>query len=214
MATNINFLISLFISFFFSINSFSQTKEYTDNEDIDMFEKINLALQTTPKFYFTFDTKNSFISNRRGSFLGFKGGLEYDELFRYGLGFNTLYNQTYANIVNGIKESDEVLNFNYLSIFAEYIFYKDNPKIEFSMPIDLGFGYSWLSDKMSTTGHFQLLYEAQLNGMFFPFSFFGIGAGVGYRLMLINNPHINEHFTAPIYNFRAKLILGKLFHNE
>jgi len=214
MAININFLISLFFVFIISINSYSQEQQYTDNEDIDMFEKINDALQTTPKFYFSFDTKNTFISNRRGTFFGFKIGAEYDKLFRYGLGFNTLYNKTYANIVNGIKESEEALNFNYLSIFAEYIFYNDKPKYEFSMPINLGFGYSWLSDNISTTGHFMLLYEAQLNGMYFPIKFFGIGAGVGYRIMLINNPHIDEQFTAPIYSFRAKLILGKLFNNE
>ncbi len=214
MATNSNYLISLFISFIFISTGFSQNVIIPDTANIDMFEKINLALNTSPKFYFSFDTKNSFISNRRGTFLGFKAGLEYQKLFRYGLGFNTLYNKTYANIVNGIKQSEENLNFNYLSIFAEYIFYKDHPKFELSMPINLGFGYSWLTHKFSTTGYFNLLYEAQLNGMYFPLKFIGVGAGVGYRLMLINNPHINEHFTAPIYSFRAKLILGKLFHHE
>jgi hypothetical protein len=214
MAININFLISLILNLFLISNLFSQTNQQSDNEDIDMFESIRLSLKTKPKLYVTVDNKNSFISNRRGLFLGFKVGLEYQEMFRYGLGFNTLFNKTYSTYINEIKKSTEDLNFNYLSIFAEYIFYKDNPKYEFSLPIDLGFGYSWLSDRISTTGYFQMLYEAQLNGMYFPFRFFGIGAGFGYRLMLINNPYIDENFTAPIYNFKLKLILGKLFNND
>jgi len=214
MAINTNLLISLIINFLILSNAYSQTKQNPENEDVDMFEIIRMSLETTPKFYLTVDNKNSFISNRRGVFLGFKIGLEYNKIFRYGLGFNTLYNKTYASYINEIKKSKENLNFNYLSIFTEYIFYKDNPKYEFSLPINLGFGYSWLSKKIKTTGYFQMLYEAQLNGMYFPFKFFGIGAGVGYRLMLVNNPYIDERFTAPIYNFKAKLILGKLFKNE
>lgn len=214
MGINLNFLISLFISLFLVNNLSSQTNQDTINQDVDMFELILISLESSPKFYLSFDNRNSFISSRNALFLGVKAGLEYDELFRYGLGFTSLYNQTYATYINDIKKSEETLNFNYVSIFAEYIFYKENPKFELSMPINLGLGYSWLANKISTTGHFQMLYEAQLNGMYFPVKFFGLGAGVGYRLMLINNPHIDEQFTAPIYSFRAKLILGQLFNNE
>ncbi len=212
MVINIKFLNSLIINLFLITSLYSQTSQYNDNQDIDMFESIKNSLETEPKLYITFDNKNSFISNRRGLFLGFKIGFEHEEIFRYGLGFNTLFNKSYSTYINGIKKSEEALNFNYLSIFAEYIFYKENPKFELSLPINLGFGYSWISNNFKTTGYFQMLYEAQLNGMYFPFKFFGIGAGFGYRLMLINNPYINDHLTAPIYSFKLKLIFGKIFN--
>ena len=189
----------------------TQVSKGQDNSDIDMFENIKQSLSETPKFYISFDNKNSFISSRNAWFFGGKIGLEHQEIFRYGLGFYGLFNKSYSTYINGIKESEENMSFNYLSFFAEYIF-KNNERYEFSIPVSLGIGYSWLADfETVKNGHIQLLYETQLNGMYYPLSFFGIGAGVGYRIMLINNPYIDEKFTAPIYSFKVKLILGKLF---
>ena len=46
--------------------------------------------------------------------------------------------------------------------------------------------------------------------MYYVFPFLGVGAGIGYRIMLINNPYINEEFTAPIYNFKVKIVFSKI----
>jgi len=212
MVRNINLLISFFISLIVATNSYSQKVENTKNEDIDMFESINLSLQEKPKFYIGFDNKNSFISNRSGWFIGAKVGLEYNKIFRYGIGFYGLYNKTYAKYINGIKKSEEYLSFNYASIFAEYIF-KSSKKYEYSLPINLGFGYSWLGDfQTSAERQFVILYEAQLNGLYYPISFFGVGAGVGYRIMLLNNKKIDEQFSAPIYNIKFKIVFGEIFN--
>lgn len=202
------------IIIFSALFTYSFSYSLAQSTEKDLFQKIEESLETKPKFYISFDNKNSFISNRSGWFLGAKVGLEYDNIFRIGIGFNGLYNKTYSTYINDIKKTEEVLSFNYISIFAEYIF-KNNKRYEFSLPISLGFGYSWLGDlKTSNTSQFQLLYEAQLNGMYFPVQFFGIGAGLGYRLMLKNNEYIDEQFTAPIYSLKVKLILGKIFKNE
>ena len=205
------FIFSLFFYVLIFLSNFNILfAQEIDNKDKDLFENIKESLTIKPKFYISFDNKNSFISNRSGWFLGAKIGLEHNKIFRYGLGFNGLYNKTYSTYVNGIKESEEYLSFNYISFFAEYIF-KTNKRYEFSLPINFGLGYSWLGDlKTTTTGQFQILYETQLNGMYFPIKFFGIGAGVGYRIMLKNNSYIDEQFTAPIYSIKAKIVLGEL----
>ncbi len=221
MATNIRWISNykilvnqvfiLIILLFLTEPSSSQT---INNNDDDLFDKIKKSTQTIPKLYIAFDNKNSFISNRSGWFIGGKLGLQYENNFRYGVGFYILYNKTYSTYVNGIKKSEEYLSFNYLSLFAEYIF-KNNKNYEFSLPIAIGFGYSWLGDfSNKKNSNFQLLYETQLNGMYYPLSFLGVGAGVGYRIMIINNNKIDEQFTAPIYSIKFKIIFGKLFKNE
>ena len=201
------FFILFFINTLFS---FSQdTLKVSDNEE-DMFYEIKNSLQTKPKFFFKQANKNSFISNRRGLFLSFQLGLDYDNTFRIGMGYNTLYGRKYQNYIGSILKSTETLNFDYLSTFVEYIFNK-NKRYEFSLPIQLGFGYSWLGNFIrSDTKHFQMLYETQLNGMYYVFPFLGLGAGMGYRIMLVNNPYINEEFTAPIYNFKVKIVFSKI----
>ena len=204
-------IIIYFLVIFSTLQTYSQNIKDTVNQDIDMFESIKISLQERPKFYISLDNKNSFISNRSGWFLGAKVGLEYNYIFRYGLGFYALYNQKYATYVNGIKESEEYLSFNYGTIFGEYIF-KSHKKYDFSLPISLGFGSSWTGNYSdSEDKYLVILYEAQLIGTYYLFKFLGIGAGVGYRIMLLNNPHIDEQFTAPIYSIKVKLDFGKIF---
>lgn len=175
-----------------------------------MFESIRKSLQTEAKFYLSLDNRNSFVSNRNSWFFGVKVGLEYNNVFRVGVGFHGLLNKNYSYYINEFKQSKEQLYFNYFSLFSEYIF-KNQRKYEFSLPINLGLGYSWIGKyKEKQKGQLVLLYEAQLNGMYFPVSFIGVGAGLGYRIMLINNHSIDENFTAPIYSFKIKLILENL----
>jgi len=177
----------------------------------DMFESIKSSLKHEPKIYFSFDNKSAFITNRKSDFLGAKLGLEYNSVFRYGIGFSTLFNKKYSGIINGIKKSNERLSFNYFSLFAEYIFNKKK-NYDFSLPVQLSMGYSWIgNNKVTKTGHFMMFYETQLNGMYYFFNFVGLGAGVGYRIMFIDNTNIDEKFTAPIYSLKVKLIFGKLF---
>lgn len=195
-----------------SSSLFAQISDKQNNtSDLDMFESIRRSLETKPKFYISFDNRNSFVSNRNSWFFGGKVGLEYQKVFRIGVGFHGLFNKNYSVFINEIKQSNENLYFNYFSFFTEYIF-KNHKKYEFSLPINLGIGYSWIGKfKEKQKGQMVLLYEAQLNGMYFPISFFGVGAGLGYRIMLVNNSNIDENFTAPIYSFKIKLILEKLF---
>jgi len=205
----LNKLFFILCFFNFQILLAQDTTKVFDNKN-DMFEEIRNSLQTKPNFFLKQANKNSFISNRRGLFLSVQLGLDYNNIFRIGIAYNTLYGRKYQKYIGNILESTETLNFDYLSTFAEYIFNK-NKKYEFSLPIQIGFGYSWLGNFIrSKERHFQLLYETQLNGMYYVFSFLGIGAGIGYRIMLINNPYINEKFTAPIYNIKIKIVFSKI----
>ena len=202
---------TLIITLFIFLVSYSNAQNKNTNmHSVDMFDAISKSLKTKPKVFISSDTKNSFISSRAGLFFGAKLGLEFDNTFRIGLGFSGLFNKTYSGYINGIKKSEENLNFNYVSLFAEYI-YNNQKKYDFALPVALGFGYSWLGDfETSPSRDFVILYETQLIGTYYPISYLGIGAGVGYRIMLLNNSYIDEKFTAPIYSIKLKINFGEI----
>lgn len=197
---------------FITTHLFSQNNS-SNMHTVDMFDAIKNSLKTKPKFFASSDSKNSFISSRAGLFFGAKLGLEFENTIRLGIGFTGLFNKTYSGYINGIKKSDENLSFNYISIFAEYI-YKNNKNYDFALPISFGFGYSWLGDfETSNSRDFVILYETQLIGTYYPISYIGVGAGIGYRIMLLNNSYIDENFTAPIYSIKLKINFGELIEN-
>jgi hypothetical protein len=42
---------------------------------------------------------------------------------------------------------------------------------------------------------------------------FGVGAGVGYRLMLLDNPAKKHSFNSPIYTVKLKLFVGEIIRS-
>jgi len=195
----------ILILIFLTINNlFSQKDEF--------FEDISLAMKEKPKITFRFDSRNSFISNKLALISSIKIGLDYQKKIRLGLSFSFLRTAFYIDreITENNKEQtvSTRLHLEYLSIFADYVFYK-NKKWEFNLPIQLGGGYNYLKYKSNdkkyiTDKSFIIIYEANISGMYKLMKGIGVGAGTGYRIMLLGNPNIKKHFTSPIYVFRVK----------
>lgn len=196
------YLVIIYL-FILSTNVFSQN-------NTDMVNEISLAIHTKPKFFLMFDNKNSFISTRKAWVIGGKFGFEYNQVFRVGMGFYTMYNETYSHYFNQIKESSDKLNFNYLTVFSEYIFL-NHKNYEFSLPIHFAYGMSWINNYKSLTKGSMLFYETMLNSMYYPFRFVGVGIGLGYRIVFYNNPNIKENFMGPLYSIKLKLFLNKRY---
>ncbi len=195
-------------------NLFSQKDEF--------FEDISLAMKERPKLTFRFDSRNSFISNKRAQISSVKIGLDYQKKIRLGLSFSFLRSNFYINRQITENNTDKTvttkLHLEYLSVFADYVFFK-NKKWEFNLPIQLGGGYSYLkynqnNNKQIIDNSFIIIYEANINGMYKLFKGIGVGAGTGYRIMLLGNPNIKEHFTSPIYVFRVKLFPFDFIHKK
>jgi len=198
------YLIILFL-FSFTSNIFSQKDEF--------FENIRSAMKEKPKVTFRLDSRNSFISNKRAKISSIKIGLDYQKKIRLGLSFSFLRSNFFIDreiTENNINITVTTkLHLEYISVFADYVFFK-NKKWEFNLPIQLGGGYSYLKykyndNKQITDKSFIIIYEANINGMYKLFKGLGVGAGTGYRIMLLGNPKIKEHFTSPIYIFRIKI---------
>jgi len=205
MMTNKTKYLIIFLFLITTNSLFSQKDEF--------FEDISLAMKEKPRITFRIDSRNSFISNKLALISSVKVGLDYQKKIRLGLSFSFLRTDFYIDreIIEDSKEQtvSSRLHLEYLSLFADYVFYK-NKKWEFNLPIQLGGGYNYLkykseNKKYITDKSFIIIYEANINGMYKLFKGIGVGAGTGYRIMLLGNPSIKKHFTSPIYIFRVKL---------
>ena len=185
-----------------------------------LMDSIKVALKSKPKITFRFDNRHSFVSTTKSKINAIKIGAEYAYVFRMGIGYNQLISNVERKEVlrnDGIPYDtvNSSLKLWYLSFYSEYVFFRTK-RWEFSVPLQLGAGYSkfnytYNNEKFTNRRHFIANYEAGITGHYKLIPGLGVGAGIGYQLMLIDNPAINENFNTPIYSFKIKLFLGELY---
>jgi hypothetical protein len=180
------------------------------------FEKeINEALKKEPRLIANLDSRNAFISSNGVRVLGFKVGLLYDDKLAFGLGYNQL-SSTYRNtIIYQGEEARVKLAYWYLSPYLEYTFYRDK-KWELSIPVQIGIGDSYykLVDQQDKAIYNKLVlsYEPAISFQYRVLNYFGVGMGVGYRLMIIPNRELEERFTSPVYMLKFKVYFEDLYN--
>jgi len=180
-------------------------------------EELRLALKEEPKFEFKLDSRNAFISNTGVRVFGFKLGLNFDDKLSFGLGYNQLWSNPKNQLfLEGVNYNAEV-NYYYFSPYVEYTFYRDE-KWEFSIPVQFGLGESWYEferngNKLSRSRNFVVSYEPAITVQYTFLKYFGLGAGVGYRLMIVPNHSIEEQFTSPVYIFKFKIFFQEIYHD-
>src|SRR5690606_31124782 len=146
---------------------------------------------------------------------GIKAGVSFRKTLTIGIGYNWMGTDIDQLVVN----NDDLLRTNvrlrYIAPFVEYSFYKKG-NWEAMVPIQLGFGKSFLHYERNGRKHRLyednvILYEPGMNLEYKILNLFGIGAGVGYRIMLKNNRDIDQRFTSPVYVVRFRLIFDELY---
>jgi len=199
----------ILISLFFIISIDTSAQKQKD----EFFYDLGLALKKKPTLSFRFDNRNSFITNYRAWIYGVKLGLEFDHKIILGIDFSMLHTGIYVeqNITENNETTlvDSKLHLEYGSIFAEYIFYRTK-KWDFSLPIQIGAGVSYFSYNIDGAKYKNnmapiIMYEANITGRYKICKGLGVGTGIGYRIMLLSNPKINQHFTSPIFSLKVML---------
>lgn len=174
------------------------------------------------RFVLGFDGRSSFITYHKPFYAhigGIRFGLEAGNL-RAGMGFYALSTDYLTQDTTG---SGDVLtyklSFGYFSYFAEYLFYKKK-RWEFSLPMYIGYGSSGIK-VTSQSGVKEdvgkrpiLLLEAVGACQFKLRPWIGIGTGIGYRKMVINNNILPGEFSSFIYIVKVKLFLSAIFKKE
>lgn len=174
----------------------------------------NFSQENIPKkwkFAFQLDNRFSSIRNTDITIFGAKVGLQYKNLTRFGVGASFIVNPVtieYFNKKLKVQETN-VLNFWYLSFFNDWILYKSN-HWECFLTEQMGTGNPSLkrevNDEVVANINVRLLLNEISGQVNYKINnWIGVGAGIGYRNILNNNPQLKNNFDAPIYI--AKIII-------
>lgn len=173
------------------------------------------SFSTKPKFEFKFDSRFSFLRNTEVKTTGIKIGLSFNRKFNVGLGINQLLIRSESQI---IEQNDTIpvnLNYGYFSPYFEYVYFSSK-RWEFNLSTQIGIGeasfeYTNVEGKKSKKDKTTLIsYEPAMLIDYKIIKWFGIGTGVGYRLILFKNGNINENFSSPVYVVKLKVYLGAI----
>jgi hypothetical protein len=55
-----------------------------------------------------------------------------------------------------------------------------------------------------------LISDIGINAQYKVLKWVGLGAGIGYRFMLVSNPEIDTDFSSMVYSIRIKVFLGEI----
>lgn len=168
------------------------------------------SLHKKRSFYFAWDSKATFITNSYAQVKSVKLGLDFGGKTKFGIG----YNWYKGNIVRTVESGDAIakanLKFRYVSLFTEYVYFL-NKHWEATIPAQLGMGLhqyqkEFSKDIIPKTGGLFLIYEPSSTIMYRFLRYFGVGLGIGYRIVLLtgSNP-LNERFSSPVLSFRTKI---------
>jgi hypothetical protein len=188
--------------------------------DAQVMDTLRASIARKAKFTFKFDTRNSFIANRRAEIFGAKLGVEFDKKLRIGGGVHwltsPLYKRTYLTSSSGLADSvDAQLSFRYFAYYIEYVFYKTD-RWELSIPFQLGAGdsryrYDYEGNSHVAGKKMVVLYEPGISTQYKVFRWLGAGADVGLRVMVVNNKAIKENFNSPMYAFKVLIWYDELY---
>lgn len=191
---------------------------FGDSTDVNIWKK--------PKFFLQLERFNTLVEGKGAKFGGIRAGLEFGRKYRIGLGYYDLN----SDIIEYIKLSPEEavdasadtvkakLKMGCVPLCFEYIFYSKG-KWQFSVPFHLGIGKSYFEyfNKYNETKHLKdhnvILADVIISGQYKIVKWVGIGAGLGYRKVLVVNPSVERNFSSPMYNIGLKIFLGEIYRS-
>lgn len=185
-----------------------------------LYDSLRASLHMKKTIHFKFDTRNSFISSRRAQVWGIKIGADFGKKLRLGFGYNFLNSninkELYYDAPRGLDTINRQLKIRYGCAYIEYVFCRKE-HWEFSVPVQFSLGSIWYNysfkniEGIRGRKHPLLLYEPTLSGQYKIFSWFGLGADLGFRYALIKSRQIEDKLTSPVYVFKILIYWGDLY---
>ncbi len=205
--------VLFFVTIFIFLSQFIANAQLVDS--------IGEAIKFKPKLSVRLDNRYSFTATTPSTILAFKIGAEFNDRFKVGGGYNLLNSKLTKPVYLQADGRDTIvisnLKMSYMSYYIEYVFFR-NKRWEFSLPIQIGIGnthYEYRIDKFKFRNNWSMIinYEANISGQYKIIKWVGVGAGIGYQLMLKDNPAIKENFNTPIYVIKLKVFLGEIYRS-
>lgn len=170
--------------------------------------------------YFTWDSKATFISNRYAQIKSIKFGFNFGGKTTFGMG----YNWYHGKIVRSFDQAESIipltanLKFRYVSVFSEYTYFK-NERWEATIPAQVGIGImqynqEFTKNRVPNAGGLFMLYEPTSTITYRFLRYFGVGLGIGYRLVILLGPNPQkENLQSPIVTFMSKIYFDTVWND-
>lgn len=207
---------NIFLLVFFIIFSNNFIQAQKTSKRAETFEQeFRESFHTKPKLDVKFDNRFSFIRDNDVKTIGVKIGVTFNRKFKLGLGINQMLTASGKQFVVNDSLIDTDLEYFYFSPYIEYVYY-NSKRWEFSLSTQLGVGgasyqYVDLSEKkIKLIESTVLSYEPAMLIDYKIIRWFGIGTGVGYRLIYYKSPGVDEKFSSPEYVIKLKIYLGEI----
>lgn len=173
--------------------------------------------------FFTLDSYFSFIGQKSADVWGFRAGITWSEKWRFGAGYNKISSDIIEKKVLKGEElqfapNDTVkarLLLTFYPLMAEYIFYRKDPW-QFSAPLLLGYGTSYFeyfgrnNDTRKILRKGVLASQVGIHAQYRILRWVGVSAGLGYRVMLVNNPDIETEMNSPVFSIGIKIYIHEI----
>jgi hypothetical protein len=184
-------------------------------------DTIRASFRVKPKFLFLLDTYNSFVSSEGANTFGLRAGLEFNKRVRISAGYYNLVSdivkrKTVTDVFPNDTSLNARLDMNYFPVCFEYVFYNKYPW-ELSVPLNIGAGKSYFWYYRNAAGEQGRIDEKTVvlgivsaGAQYKIMKWFGVGAGLGYRVMLVDNSNINENFNSVIYSLNLRIFLDEV----
>ena len=202
---------------FFCLLSFSLKAQFNKDVQKPSFERaFKVSFHTKPKLDVKFDNRFSFIRSTDVKTIGIKVGLTFNQKFKVGLGINNMILPSTTQLINEGDTLAVHLEYTYFSPYIEYVYYSSK-KWEYSLSTQIGLGgasqnYTDASGNNQKLNQTTILsYEPAMLIDYKIIRWFGIGTGIGYRLVFYKNGNIHQKFSSPEYALKLKVYLGEIY---
>jgi len=166
-----------------------------------------------------FEGRNAFVRTHHALFLGLRAGVELKFPIRLGVGYywmqSNIPSQLYDASEYPLAGTTAQPRMRYAIAYAEYTFWREDDW-SLSVPVQMGFGetfYRTNKDERVASG-FVMPLEAGVDVGYMFARWAGIGVGLGYRVMVVNNDKVKENFNSPYYQVRINLVLNEIFKKK
>jgi len=174
--------------------------------------------------YFCFDSFYSVVGERSADVGGIRAGVEWKKRWRFGTGYykvttDIIENKKLQDPESSGVQGDSVkaqLFMHYFPLTAEYIYYRKDPW-QVTFPFHLGYGRSYFeyydnsNSKRKLYRHGVLAGQVGITVQLKLLRWIGIGSGIGYRFMPVNNRRIDTRMSSPVFSLGIRIFPGEIY---
>jgi hypothetical protein len=191
------------------------------NAKAEFPQSVSESLHQKPKLFFSFTGYTSFIKGDWATFSGLRGGLNFNNTLKFGLGISHLNSSVVTPI--HIKENNldystnGSLKFIYGEASVEYIFYDQAPW-QFSVPVSVGCGsahYNYISRsnyELTNSSDYTLwILQPEANAQYTILKWIAANASLGYLSSLHAPAEIKGSISSVTFSIGFRLFLDEIW---